>query len=85
MNSWLIGLAIISFVELFMVEPLWALLIVLVCKKDRQKTSKVTQLPAQKSSMYDGFNLNETDNFSPKVLVSSITRSSIDRSIQKKF
>ena len=84
-NSWLIGLAIFSLVELFMVEPLWALLIVLVCKKDRQKTSKVTQLPAQKSSMYDGFNLNETDNFSPRVLVSSITRSSIDRSIQKKF
>ena len=84
-NSWLIGLAIFSFIEIFMLEALWTLLVVLVCKKERQKTSKVTQLPLPKSSMYDGFNLNDTENFSPRILMSSITRNSIDKSIQRRY
>ena len=71
----LYGLLIIVLLELILLESFWALLVKLFFKKKTVKTSKVTQLPI-KELKSDGYNLNETENFSPRVFMSSQTRSS---------
>jgi hypothetical protein len=83
-TSSVINWTIFALLELILIESFWALGISFACR-NRKDSAKVSQITSYKKSRLDENNLNDTENFSPKVFAysntgynSSQTRKSFD-------